>query len=146
MDAASDSVQGEYVNAGQENEEWVEKCMSCKHVYRRKDDADTLYCICCKGCRYEKYTDEGCPEAYAPSGDDAEWIPVSERLPSEKGEYLVTYRLVLYGDVLDSEDKVGLDTFRGKASWAKKENRRVVAWKPKPKPYHKDFEDIELRS
>lgn len=93
-----------------------------------------------------KYTDEGCPEAYAPSRDDTEWIPVSERLPSEKGEYLVTYRLVLYGDVLDSEDKVGFDTFRGKTSWAKKENHRVIAWRSIPKPYHKDFEDIELRS
>lgn len=93
-----------------------------------------------------KYTDEGCPEAYAPSRDGTEWIPVSERLPSEKGEYLVTYRLVLYGDVLDSEDKVGFDTFRGKTSWAKKENRRVIAWKPKPKPYYNKFENIELYS
>lgn len=76
----------------------------------------------------------------------SEWIPVSERLPSEKGHYLVTYRLVLYGDVLDSEDKVGFDTFRGKTSWAKKEHHRVIAWRSIPKPYHKDFEDIELHS
>ena len=33
----------------------LEKCMMCKHVYRRKDDADTLYCRCRKGCRYEPH-------------------------------------------------------------------------------------------
>ncbi len=77
---------------------------------------------------------------------ESQWIPVSERLPSEKGQYFVTYRLVLYGDVLDSEDKVGFDTFRGKTSWAKKEHHRVIAWRSIPKPYHKDFEDIELHS
>ena len=52
-----------------ESEEWVEKCLSCKHVYRRVDDADTLYCRCRKGCRYEKYYDrkslgEGNEEAW----------------------------------------------------------------------------------
>ena len=31
----------------------LEKCMTCKHVYQRIDDADTLYCRCRKGCRYE---------------------------------------------------------------------------------------------
>lgn len=37
-------------------EEWVKKCLSCKHCYRRKDDADTLYCRCRNGqCRYEEY-------------------------------------------------------------------------------------------
>ena len=33
----------------------LEKCMMCKHVYQRKDDADTIYCRCRKGCRYEEY-------------------------------------------------------------------------------------------
>ena len=33
----------------------LEKCMSCKHVYQRIDDADTLYCRCRKGCRYEEF-------------------------------------------------------------------------------------------
>ena len=32
----------------------LEKCMTCKHVYQRIDDADTLYCRCRKGCRYEE--------------------------------------------------------------------------------------------
>ena len=32
----------------------LEKCMTCKHVYQRVSDADTLYCRCRKGCRYEE--------------------------------------------------------------------------------------------
>lgn len=32
----------------------LEKCMSCKHVYQRLDDADTIYCRCRKGCKYEE--------------------------------------------------------------------------------------------
>ena len=34
--------------------EALEKCYTCKHVYQRIDDADTLYCRCRKGCRYEE--------------------------------------------------------------------------------------------
>lgn len=32
----------------------LEKCYTCKHVYQRVSDADTLYCRCRKGCRYEE--------------------------------------------------------------------------------------------
>lgn len=35
-------------------EHWAEKCMTCKHVYKRIDDNDTLYCRCRKGCKYEQ--------------------------------------------------------------------------------------------
>jgi hypothetical protein len=33
----------------------IEKCYTCKHVYQRVSDADTLYCRCRKGCRYEEF-------------------------------------------------------------------------------------------
>lgn len=33
----------------------LEKCLECKHCYRRIDDAETLYCRCRKGCRYEAF-------------------------------------------------------------------------------------------
>ena len=33
----------------------LEKCYTCKHVYQRVSDADTLYCRCRKGCRYEEF-------------------------------------------------------------------------------------------
>ena len=32
-------------------------------------------------------------------------------------------------------NRVGLDSFRGKSSWAKKKNRKVIAWMPLPQPY-----------
>lgn len=34
-------------------EEWLEKCLSCKHSYHRNDDADIIYCRCRNGkCNY----------------------------------------------------------------------------------------------
>lgn len=34
----------------------LEKCMTCKHVYQRRDDAETIYCRRRKGCKYEEYS------------------------------------------------------------------------------------------
>lgn len=62
------------------------------------------------------------------------WIPCSEQLPSEKGEYLVTYH-PCYHDIVEPEVRVGIDTFRGKTSWAKKKYQKVIAWKPLPMAY-----------
>ena len=36
-----------------EDENWVDKCMSCIHCYIRKDDADTLHCRYRDGCHYK---------------------------------------------------------------------------------------------
>lgn len=44
-----------------------------------------------------------------------EWIPCSERMPKEKGEYLVTFH---------------------PCSWSKKKYQKVIAWQPKTEPYH----------
>lgn len=36
-------------------EEWLEKCLSCTHCYRKKADDETLYCRCHKGkCNYQE--------------------------------------------------------------------------------------------
>lgn len=68
------------------------------------------------------------------------WIPVSERLPKEKGVYLVTYHPCYWDDVKE-EVCVGIDTFRGKVKWAKEKYQRVVAWQPLPEPYKESEED-----
>ena len=65
------------------------------------------------------------------------WIPVTERLPEKSGEYLVTYHPCYWDDV-ESEILVGVDTFRGKTTWAKAKYQRVVAWMPLPEPYREE--------
>lgn len=34
-------------------EDWAKKCLTCIHCYKKKDDADYLYCRLKNGCRYE---------------------------------------------------------------------------------------------
>lgn len=69
------------------------------------------------------------------------WIPVTERLPEKSGEYLVTYHPCYWDDV-ESEILVGIDTFRGKTTWAQRKYQRVVAWMPLPEPYRKETTDV----
>ena len=64
---------------------------------------------------------------------EPKWIPVTERLPETPGEYMVAYH-PCYWDRVHDEIKVGLDSFRGKTSWAKKKYKRVTHWMPLPKP------------
>lgn len=68
---------------------------------------------------------------------EPQWIPCSERLPEEKGEYIVAYHPCYWDDV-EAEVKVGVDSFRGKTSWAKQKYQRVIAWMPLPTPYRDD--------
>lgn len=56
----------------------------------------------------------------------SEWILCEDRLPDKAGEYLVTYRPCYWDDVRD-EVKTGIDSFRGKTTWAKKKYQRVIA-------------------
>lgn len=66
------------------------------------------------------------------------WTPVTRKLPPEPGEYLVTYHPCFH-DMIDFDTLlVGLDSFRGKSSWAKKKYQRVLAWTNKPDPYKGD--------
>ena len=41
-------------NKDESNENWIEKCLKCQHVYYRKDGADTIYCRCRNGkCNFK---------------------------------------------------------------------------------------------
>ena len=62
------------------------------------------------------------------------WIPVSEALPKEKGEYLVSYHPCHWSTVSEKV-VVGMDTFRGKTTWAKRKYQKVIAWMPLPEPW-----------
>lgn len=43
------------IDAANNFESWVERCLTCKHAYHRQDDGEVLYCRCRKGCRYEAF-------------------------------------------------------------------------------------------
>ena len=60
------------------------------------------------------------------------WVRCEERLPDEAGEYIVAYHPCWWDDVKTQVTKVGMDSFRGKASWAKKKFQRVTHWMEKP--------------
>lgn len=60
-----------------------------------------------------------------------EWISVKDGLPEKAGEYLVAYR---FRHSCSGELHVGLDTFRGKTTWAKYKYRCVDYWMPMPEP------------
>lgn len=62
------------------------------------------------------------------------WIPCSEGLPKEKGTYLVTYH-PCHWDYVEPVVEVGIDTFRGRSTWAKNKFQRVIAWMSMPISY-----------
>lgn len=65
------------------------------------------------------------------------WHRVEEP-PKEAGEYIVAYHPCWWDDVKTQVTKVGIDSFRGKASWAKRKRQRVTHWMEKPEPPKED--------
>ena len=63
-----------------------------------------------------------------------QWISVNDELPKYPGEYLVSYH-PCHWDIVQDKLCVGVDSFRGKTTWARKKYQRVVAWMPLPEPY-----------
>ena len=74
----------------------------------------------------------------------ASWIPVSERLPEERGHYLVTVKIEIpeldklcFDTQIAGFDGVHLNTgYMG-------DDIRVIAWTPLPEPYKIEGEDKE---
>lgn len=59
------------------------------------------------------------------------WIPVSERLPDKKGEYIVTFDFRKQ----NSGICVGVVQFHGRVRKFTCYNDSIIAWQPLPKPY-----------
>ena len=64
----------------------------------------------------------------------AEWISVKDRLPEEKGQYLVTYHPCHWDNVEENTICVGTDSFVNGKRWAKNKYQRVTHWMPLPEP------------
>lgn len=71
---------------------------------------------------------------YTIAEPEQKWIPVTEALPKEKGEYLVSYH-PCHWNTVSGKVVVGMDTFRGKTTWAKMKYQKVIAWMPLPEPW-----------
>ena len=87
------------------------------------------------------------------------WIPVSERLPEKRGDYLVTqkatftdyvyisvvgYALNLYDvDEYDFADKKRSGWYEYDSEWGYRELDDVIAWMPLVEPYKAESEDKE---
>lgn len=79
----------------------------------------------------------------APTIDIPQWIPCSERLPSDSGEYLVTVGthdafvdVLYYGKPLMPNRKVkGKCFYKADDEWGDIVDDDVIAWMPLPKPY-----------
>ena len=70
----------------------------------------------------------------APSVSDRpqEWIPCSERLPEEEGEYLVTAKKYAFDS---SYYDVQIAYCSPNKKWFRISNCEIVAWMPRPKPW-----------
>ena len=44
---------------GSDEEDYVKKCMSCKHSYTKQNESNTLFCGCKKECKYEPIEKRG---------------------------------------------------------------------------------------
>lgn len=67
-----------------------------------------------------------------------EWIPCTERLPEEDGEYLVQRSGDLWVDIC-----VAHFNYYGGKYWVDRDGfilRQICAWMPLPKPYEKEGE------
>ena len=64
----------------------------------------------------------------------ANWISVTDAMPPKKGDYLVAFHPCYWDAVHWHTVCVGIDSFRGKTTWAKNKYRRVTHWMPLPAP------------
>ena len=78
-------------------------------------------------------------EKMRPAQPEQRWIPCSERLPSENGDYLVTLengvvKILGYSTTQRTTYPKGFYYIKDGFSWRQMQNP-VVAWMPLPEPY-----------
>ena len=60
-----------------------------------------------------------------PDREKGEWIPVSERLPEDRGDYIIDY-------TNEFGEFVGISHYDKYGFWS---SSNVIAWQPLPEPY-----------
>lgn len=85
--------------------------------------------------------------------EKAKWIPVSERLPDERKDCIVTFKdgyvdTMYYAPDLYKVDEFDFCTKKGKAGWYNCDSEwgyysreDIIAWMPLPKPYNAESEE-----
>ena len=85
--------------------------------------------------RSSGYSEEQIQEIVKALEQEPRWIPTSERLPDEDGEYYAavydTDENYKYMDIAEFEDGI----------WQYKDYVKVLAWMPLPEPYKMESED-----
>ena len=124
-------------------EQDIEHCATCIHAADSED-----ICILRK-CKYAIAELKDC---YEPKQSEQRWIPVTERMPEEDTEVLISYR---YKEGEGDTDHVNIDItsygttcFGGREIHTLKEwrqpfdyfhaNYEVIAWMPLPEPYREE--------
>lgn len=110
---------------------------------------------------WEGYSSRLWKNAYERGKADAEqrWIPVSERLPEEYGEYMITWTTshsLVNGEYgflgiaeYESSGEYDYENNEFKGEWLLEDyiknypNVKVTAWMPLPEPYKAESEDTE---
>ena len=64
--------------------------------------------------------------------DIPQWIPCSERLPEEEGEYFVTVKKTAFDTEYDATEVAYCSPNH---KWFNVSNCKVIAWMPLPNPY-----------
>lgn len=99
-----------------------------------RGDSDTLTEYCAKLAKLTRINEEILKALSALPSAEAEWIPVSERLPKTGDSVLVTY----------SDGEVSIVLGARPKAWVKyiESNNLIypIAWMPLPKPYREDGE------
>ena len=70
----------------------------------------------------------------------SEWIPVTERLPDEDGEYLVTKKLRYFGNT-EIDIACWFKNLMGDGNNGFYKSEQVIAWMPLPKAYKEEKND-----
>lgn len=114
-----------------------EEVIAILESYKSTEDQRTEYLLhhgydnTKEAIKRKEALDEAIKALSVPEREKGEWIPVSERLPEDRGNYIIDYTNE-FGEFVDISyfDKYGF--------WS---SSNVIAWQPLPEPYKAESEE-----